>query len=92
MLLWASGNRDERKWEDPDKFSVDRKNRKSHLAFGSGIHACLGQKLARIEVRVVIEELPKITTNLEMGWQPYCYVPSAFVRFECLHVRDQRLS
>ena len=56
LLLNASGNRDERVFEDPDRFDV-RRQIAHHLAFGYGIHFCLGAALARIEGRVVLDEL-----------------------------------
>lgn len=49
-------NRDPRHWDDPDRLDVLRP-RNSHLAFGHGIHQCLGQQLARVEMRVGLEEL-----------------------------------
>ncbi len=57
-LLNGSANRDERHYTDPDKFDVERENPR-HLSFGFGTHVCLGANLARLEMRVVIEELLK---------------------------------
>jgi cytochrome P450 len=56
LLLNGSGNRDERAFEDPDRFDV-RRDIAHHLAFGYGIHFCLGAALARIEGRVVLDEM-----------------------------------
>jgi len=56
MVLFASANRDERQFPDPDRFDIDRKARE-HLAFGHGIHFCLGAALARLEARVAFETL-----------------------------------
>ena len=56
MVLYASGNRDHRKFEDPNRFDVAR-NPKDHVAFGSGIHYCLGAPRARLETKVVAETL-----------------------------------
>lgn len=56
MLCYASGNRDEAVFDDPFKFKVDRKPNKQ-IAFGYGAHLCLGQHLARMEMRILFEEL-----------------------------------
>jgi cytochrome P450 len=54
--LLGSANRDERKFPRADEFILDRKPNR-HIAFGSGVHQCLGIHLARVEMRVVFEEL-----------------------------------
>jgi cytochrome P450 len=56
LLLFGSANRDERRWDEPDRFDLDR-NPAGHLAFGHGIHHCLGAALARAETRVALEVL-----------------------------------
>jgi cytochrome P450 len=56
MLCYASGNRDEEVFEDPYAFRCDRKPNR-HIAFGYGAHLCLGQHLARLEMRILFEEL-----------------------------------
>ncbi|KHK89859.1 cytochrome P450 [Novosphingobium malaysiense] len=56
MLCFASGNRDETVFEDPDAFRVDRKPNR-HVAFGYGAHLCLGQYLGKMEMRILFEEL-----------------------------------
>ncbi len=63
FLMWASGNRDERFWERPDEFDIDRPNLKKHLTFGHGVHACIGRELARMEIRIVITRLLARTTR-----------------------------
>jgi len=82
MLLWASANRDERYFEMPDVFDMDKKNRKSHFSFGHGIHQCLGSPLARREVRIVVEELLNKFSKLELATDApkAYYVPSNFTR------------
>jgi len=57
LLLLGSGNRDERVWDRPDVYDIDRGWPTHHLAFGHGIHVCLGAALARLEMRVSLEEL-----------------------------------
>lgn len=60
LLMWGSANRDERRWADGHRLDVTRPPRR-HLAFGDGIHHCLGAPLARLEARVALEELlPRI--------------------------------
>jgi cytochrome P450 len=56
LLLLGSGNRDERVWDGPDVYDIDRSWPTHHLAFGHGIHVCLGAALARLEMRVSLEE------------------------------------
>jgi cytochrome P450 len=56
MNCWGSANRDERVFADPDSFRLDRDSN-PHLSFGHGIHKCAGMHLARLEVRVVLEEV-----------------------------------
>jgi len=79
FLMWASGNRDERFFENPDELIPGRKNGKKHLTFGHGIHACIGRELARMEIRVVLKAFLDRTTNLQItGETPY--VASMFAR------------
>ncbi len=56
LMLFGSGNRDERKYPDPERFDVRRKP-SDHLAFGHGVHACVGMNLARLEIRLLLEAL-----------------------------------
>ncbi|MFM7224603.1 MAG: cytochrome P450 [Actinomycetota bacterium] len=57
LLLLGSANRDERVWDRPDVFDIDRAGSTHHVGFGHGIHVCLGAALARLEMRVSLEEL-----------------------------------
>jgi cytochrome P450 len=57
LLRYASANRDETRFADPDRFDVRRANAGEHLAFGHGIHFCLGAMLARKEMEVAFRTL-----------------------------------
>ena len=69
MLCYASGNRDEAVFEDPFQFRVDRKPNR-HLAFGYGAHLCLGQHLAKMEMRILWEELLPRLESVELDGEP----------------------
>lgn len=69
MLSYPSGNRDEAVFEDPFSFKVDRTPNK-HVAFGYGAHICLGQHLARMEMRVLWEELFARLDRVELDGEP----------------------
>lgn len=57
MVMYGSGNRDERQFADPDMFDIGRKDASKHMAFGKGIHFCIGSVLAKLEGRVAFEVL-----------------------------------
>lgn len=69
MLCYASGNRDETVFDEPDKFRVDRRQQK-HLSFGYGAHVCLGQHLAKLEMRILYEELLPHLKSVELDGTP----------------------
>lgn len=69
MLCYASGNRDEAVFEDPDSFRIERKPNR-HIAFGYGAHLCLGQYLARMEMRILFEELLPRLESVELDGEP----------------------
>lgn len=64
MVLWASANRDERVFGNPDEFRLDR-DPAQNLLYGAGIHYCPGAPLARLELRLVLEELLAGTAAIE---------------------------
>jgi len=68
MLAYQSGNRDETVWADPFEFRIDRESN-PQIAFGYGVHVCLGQHLARLEMRLLWEELFKRIKSVEMNGQ-----------------------
>ncbi len=81
LMMYPSANRDETVFADPMKFDI-RRNPNPHLAFGFGPHFCLGSSLARLEIRVVLEELVKRAPNLHLLDEAAVptYKASSFVR------------
>ena len=80
ILMWyASGNRDDAVFEDPDRLDIERPNARQHLSFGFGIHRCMGNRLAEMQLRIVWEEILKRFHTVEMVGQPV-RVRSNFVR------------
>ena len=77
MLCYASGNRDETVFDDPFTFNPDR-TPNNQIAFGFGGHVCLGQHLARLEMRIFMEELLPRLASLELAGDP-ARVESVFV-------------
>jgi cytochrome P450 len=66
-LVFASANRDAAKFDDPESFVLDRPNIQEHLAFGRGPHRCVGMPLARMQLRVALEELLARTAGFELA-------------------------
>lgn len=69
ILFLAAANRDPRQWEKPDHYDIDRKT-SGHLAFGFGIHACVGQMMARLEADVIISTIAKKVAKIEITGEP----------------------
>jgi cytochrome P450 len=59
MLRFAAANRDPAVFAEPDRFDVERRNARQHLAFGRGVHVCIGNMLARKELAVAFDEILK---------------------------------
>jgi cytochrome P450 len=79
LLLNASGNRDERKFSDPDRFDIHR-TIDHHLAFGYGTHFCLGAALARLEGRVALDEVLTRFPAWEVDWDNAVQARTSTVR------------
>ncbi len=75
LILLGSANRDPDHYERPDEFDVRRDDARQHLSFGRGIHYCLGAPLARLEGRVVLEELAARAPDLRLADQELHYPP-----------------
>jgi cytochrome P450 len=80
LVMWyASGNRDERKIEKPDDFIIDRKSARNHLSFGFGVHRCMGNRLAELQLRILWEELLERFDDIKVVEDPE-HVQSNFVK------------
>ena len=80
VLMWyVSGNRDSDAIEKADEFLIDRKHARRHLSFGFGIHRCMGNRLAEMQLRVLWEEIMQRFDNIEMVGDPVM-VNSNFVK------------
>jgi cytochrome P450 len=88
LAMWyLSGNRDASAIREPDRFIVDRERPRQHLSFGFGIHRCVGNRLAELQLKILWEEILRRFERIEVVGEP-TRVRSAFVRgFSKLPVR-----
>jgi cytochrome P450 len=82
MLHWAAANRDPDHFREPDRCLIDR-SPNDHLTFGRGIHRCIGIDLARLEIRVALEELLDRTSWFELAGAP---VRTTYIRQGVSHL------
>ena len=66
LLAISAANRDGSRWPDPQAFALDRPKIREHVGFGRGKHVCAGAPLARVEVRIILEEFLKQTSNIDL--------------------------
>ncbi len=80
VVMWyVSANRDERVLDRPDEYLIDRPRARQHMSFGFGIHRCVGNRLAEMQLKILWEEILKRFDNIELLEEPE-RVPSAFVK------------
>jgi cytochrome P450 len=80
VCMWyLSGNRAEEVFPDGDTFMIDRENARKHMAFGFGIHRCLGNRLGEMQLRIIWEEIMKRFSRIEVVGEPK-YLRSSFIR------------
>jgi cytochrome P450 len=71
LLMWyVSGNRDEAVFDRADVLDIERENARQHLSFGFGIHRCMGNRLAELQLRILWEEILKRFEKIELQEEP----------------------
>jgi cytochrome P450 len=86
LVMYASANRDEREWDDPDVFDI-RRDANRQLGFGQGAHACAGQGLARLETSAMLRALADRVDRIELTGSPVWAVNNIIRRHERLPIR-----
>ncbi|WP_315772329.1 cytochrome P450 [Rhodococcoides kroppenstedtii] len=86
LVIYASANRDRRQWQDPDEFDITR-DASAQLGFGSGVHGCAGQGLARLETRTILEVLATRVERIEPAGPASYAVNNVIHRFDRLPLR-----
>ena len=85
LLFLAAANRDPRRWEQPERFDVSRRA-SGHVAFGAGIHMCVGQMLARLESEMVLAALLARFARIEIAGEPKRKLNNTLRQFASLPV------
>ncbi len=85
LMLAGSANRDPRKWEDPHRFDI-RRSSAGHVAFGAGIHLCVGQMLARLELEMILTALVSRVRHIEIASEPKRRLNNTLRQFDSLPV------
>jgi cytochrome P450 len=71
VVMWyISGNRDDSVFDDPDRLIIDRPNARQHVSFGFGVHRCMGNRLAEMQLRLVWEEILRRFRQVEVVGEP----------------------
>ncbi|MEY2397961.1 MAG: hypothetical protein QOJ00_1135, partial [Actinomycetota bacterium] len=86
MVSFASANRDERKWHDPERFDITRESA-AQLAFGHGEHACIGMGLARLEGAALLSALLERAGSIELDGPPVRKLNNLIRSFASLPVK-----
>ena len=87
VVMWyVSGNRDDEVIENADKFIIDRARARHHLSFGFGIHRCMGNRAAEMQIRILWEEIMKRFEKIEVVGQPEIVESNFVMGYERLNV------
>ena len=88
VVMWyVSGNRDEEAITDADEFLIDRKQARHHLSFGFGIHRCMGNRAAEMQIRILWEEILKRFKHIEVTSPPKRAESNFVMGYEQLNVK-----
>ncbi|HLZ83744.1 MAG TPA: cytochrome P450 [Caulobacteraceae bacterium] len=88
VIMWyVSGNRDETVIDEPEKFIIDRSRARHHLSFGFGIHRCMGNRVAEMQLRVLWEEILARFDHVEVVGEPVRVMSNFVQGYESLPVR-----
>ncbi len=88
VIMWyASGNRDETVIDEPERFIIDRPRSRHHLSFGFGIHRCMGNRVAELQLRVLWEEILARFDHVEVVGEPVRVVSNFVQGYETLPAR-----
>lgn len=86
LVFFAAANRDPRRWNDPDAFDVRRRSG-GHVAFGLGIHRCVGEALAALEGEILLTELARRVRAIEPAGEPVLHYNNSLRSFERIPLR-----
>ena len=86
LLFLGAANRDPREWEDPDRFDI-RRHAIGHVGFGSGIHACVGAAIARLEAEILFPVLASHVAAIELAGPPQPFLNNTLKGLASLPVR-----
>jgi cytochrome P450 len=88
VIMWyVSGNRDDDVIENPNELVIDRVRPRQHVGFGFGIHRCVGQRLAEMQLRVMWEEILKRFSRIEVMGEPRRMLSNFVKGYEAMPVR-----
>ena len=86
LVMYASANRDEREWDNPEVFDI-RRDAGRQIGFGQGAHACAGQSLARLEATAMLQALIERVDRIEVTGSPTWVINNIIHRHECLPLK-----
>jgi cytochrome P450 len=86
LMFLGAANRDPRRWSDPDRFDI-RRNTTGHVGFGGGIHGCVGQLIARLEGEIVLSQLARRVSSIELTDEPKVHLNNTLRGWSTVPVR-----